>query len=146
MKLTETRADRYVLGVIVYVIAPALSILFIYASFMFASLALRQEEFRLPRVSLAVGLLVIAAGLLRFSYLMFTKKGGRLSDRILYLVSAVFMILGAFVAIYPFIAPMDGASALKSFRGAGVFIIGLLALTYVRKRKKQNQASQPQRR
>ena len=143
MKLTQTKADPYVLGAIVYVIAPALSALFIYASLVLALAVFRQEDLRLPRSALAVGLLIIAVGLLRFSYLMFTKKESRLSDSVLYLVSAAFMIFGAFAAIYPFIAHMDGASAVKSVRGAGVFFIGVLALTYVRKRKKQNQSSQP---
>ena len=143
MKLTETRADRYVLRVIAYVIAPALSVLCIYSSLKFASLAFVEEDFRLPRSLLSLSLLAIGMGLLQFSYLVFTKKESRLGDTVLYLVSAAFMILGAFAAISPFIAPVDGARSANSVKGAGVFFIGLLALAYVRKRKKQNQSSQP---
>lgn len=143
MKLTETKADRYALGVIAYVIAPALSVLFIYASLKFATLVFQQEDLRLPRSALALALLVIGMGLLQFSYLIFFKKEVRLSNSILYLASVAFMIFGAFAAIYPIIAPSDGVSAAKSVRGAGVFFIGLLALAYVRKRKKQSSQPMP---
>jgi membrane associated rhomboid family serine protease len=110
---------------------------------MFASLAFRQEDFRFPRSALAVGLLIVALGLLQFSYLMFTKKEARLGDGVLYIASVAFMIFGAFAAASPFIAPSEGTNMLNSARGAGVFFIGLLVLAYARKRKRQNQSSQP---
>lgn len=83
--------------------------------------------------------LLIGLGLLRFTYVIITKKESKLSSGVIYLSSITFMAIGLAAAFYALAVRQDSYQAYLTAKGAGVFIIGLMGFIFVRRRDKLKQ-------